>query len=76
MSWFENLQKLYNHEKTGACPCCGSKNTDGAFTVIVKDKMMGSGTVWCNDCKKAYYASRLRVPYIEEKKIPQTLSFV
>lgn len=61
MRWIDNLKNIVEHGNVGKCPLCGSKNTDYACTVVDSDKRNGYMDVWCNDCKKAYHISRMKI---------------
>ncbi len=57
--WLKNLESIFNNNTPNACPCCGSKNTDYSAKKVQGD--YGYCVIWCNDCKSAYNASRVRI---------------
>ncbi len=67
MKWLKNLELLSRENKTGLCPFCNSDNTEVSFAIVDEETKMGHGTIWCNDCRKAYHISRVQVS--DEMKI-------
>ena len=76
MKWLKNLQSLSNSNTTGQCPFCDSDNTDYAVNIIDDKTMMGYGAIWCNDCRKAFHISRMKVfKDMKMNPIPKDLIF-
>ncbi len=75
MKWLKNLENIAESGKSGICPCCGSENTDYSF--FGTPLSIGFGIVWCNDCKKAYHISRIKIieGYKLNKEIPKDLRY-
>lgn len=75
MKWLKNLENIAEKKMSGMCPFCHSENTD--YTFIGETSKIGYGDIWCNDCKRAYHISRLRVTagYNINKPIPQNLNY-
>ena len=74
--WKQNLINIYEYNKVGKCPFCGSENTDFGF---VKLNKIGYGDLWCNDCKHAFHISRVvwdDKKYRRQKQAPQGLKYV
>lgn len=74
--WYPNLINMCKYEKVGACPFCGSENTDFGFTRLSD---IGFGDLWCNDCKHAFHISRViwgEKESLHEKQTPEGLKFV
>lgn len=59
MKWLKNLETLAESGSVGACPHCGSSDTDHCYTVI--DGRMGYCDLWCNSCKHGFHISRTLV---------------
>lgn len=62
MKWLKNLESLSNMGSVGACPHCGSNDTDYRYTVVDSDTRMGFCDLWCNSCKHGFHVSRVKVP--------------
>lgn len=75
MKWLKNLERIARKERPGACPYCKSKNTDYALCIDDDKSLMGHGAIWCNDCKKAFHISRIKVDSKYIKEIPKDLSY-
>ena len=76
MKWIDNLKRITEKGTPGACPECGSIDTDYACSVVDLEKRTGSLDVWCNNCKSAYHVSRMEVvPGLKEGKIPRDLKY-
>lgn len=77
MKWIKNLESLAESNKPGKCPHCGSENTDYSATVINQDTKMGYMDIWCNDCKKAFHMSRMKIDDTMNtgKEIPNDLAY-
>ena len=76
VKWLKNLQSLSNNNDAGQCPFCNSDNTDSAVNVVDDKTMMGYGAIWCNDCKKAFHISRIKISKdMKIKEIPKDLTF-
>ncbi len=74
--WLENLQSIVNKGDAGKCPMCGSQNTGYSARVVEDNTNMGYCVVWCNDCKSAFHASRMKVlPGMEANLIPDGLKY-
>lgn len=76
MKWLQNLEMVANNKGTGSCPCCQSNKTEYGVQVDNHEKMMGHGVIWCNDCKRAFLVSRMKIDderYIKE--IPSDLIY-
>lgn len=59
MLWLSNLESITTNGTAGTCPHCKSENT--AYSIYKLHDDIGCGDVWCNDCKKAYHISRMKV---------------
>ena len=59
MKWLDNIENLAKNGEVGNCPYCNGKNTDYNASVI--EDNMGFIIMWCNDCKKAYNVSRMKI---------------
>lgn len=77
MKWLNNLKNIATENKPGKCPYCGSENTEYSATVVDHDTQMGYMDIWCNDCKKAYHMSRIKVEsgYKTGIKLPKDLKY-
>lgn len=76
MKWLKNLQLLSNSNDTGQCPFCDSYNTDYAVNIIDDKTMMGYGAIWCNDCRKAFHISRMKISKdMKTNPIPKDIKF-
>ena len=76
MKWLDNLQSIAENNKAGNCPFCDSHNTDHGFVLDDENSKMGHGAIWCNDCKKAYHISRIKISNdMRIKDIPKNLDF-
>jgi len=75
MNWLNNLKSISLKKISGECPFCKSNNTDYTFTEISNG--MGCGTIWCNNCRKAYHISRMKIQngYKLNDRIPDNLIF-
>ncbi len=75
MKWLDNLESVANYKKSGICPFCGSADTDYSFFGSIGS--MGFGLIWCNNCRKAYHMSRVKVVegFKLNKDIPKGLDF-
>lgn len=59
--WLENIKSISNHGNAGKCPFCGSVRTDYKCSVVQWESRNGYMDIWCNDCKKAFHVSRMRI---------------
>ena len=59
MKWLNNLESVASDKNSGICPFCGSSETNYSF--YGDPGSMGFGLIWCNNCKKAYHMSRVRI---------------
>lgn len=75
MKWLKNLERISINGIPGECPYCKSENTDYALNVDDEKTSMGYGSIWCNDCKKAFHISRIKVDKKYVKEIPKDLSY-
>lgn len=75
MKWIDNLKSVVENSETGECPFCNSYNMDYSLTICDKENSMGYGVIWCNECKKAYHISRIKVEKEHNNPIPQDLVF-
>jgi len=75
MKWIDNIKNVTDGNPPGRCPCCGSLRTD--YTAVPISGDLGYCTVWCNDCKRAYNISRIRITkdMAVSHKIPNDLIF-
>ncbi|CAB1241270.1 conserved protein of unknown function [Ruminococcaceae bacterium BL-4] len=62
MKWLKNLENISQTGTPGSCPCCGSNDTQYAYTEVDAKQHLGYGDVWCNSCKNAFHISRLKIP--------------
>ena len=77
MKWLKNLESIVNKSNPGICPYCGSKNMDCSFAIVVPEKRLGYGDIWCNECKHAYHISRMEISDTlpTGKEIPKELVY-
>ena len=61
MIWLKNLEAITHGGPPGKCPHCGGSHTDCSFSVVVPEKRLGYGDIWCEDCKHACHISRSEV---------------
>jgi len=47
-TWVENIKSVSTDNESGACPKCGSDNTEFEYTII--EKPDGFLKIWCNEC--------------------------
>lgn len=75
MKWLENIINIMRSHKAGKCPCCGHENTD--YRLLEISNGNGYGDVWCNDCKKAFHISRIKISKtdIREQQLPTKLKY-
>ena len=57
------------------CPYCKSENVNYTLKIVDEKSKMGYGAIWCNDCKKAFHISRIKVDEEIIKEIPSDLEF-
>ena len=75
MKWLVNLESIAQNKQSGTCPFCNSENTDYAYN-RVKNSDMGYGAVWCNECKRAFHISRIKITDESHvKEIPKDLIY-
>ena len=74
MKWLDNINIIATHN-AGKCPFCNSENTD--YRIINLSSDIGYGDVWCNDCKKAFHISRMKISedIIKNSEIPKSLNY-
>lgn len=75
MKWLDNITNIIATHNTGKCPFCNSENTD--YRIINLSSDIGYGDVWCNDCKKAFHISRMKISedIIKNSEIPKSLNY-
>lgn len=75
MIWLNNIEKIATSGVAGNCPYCKSENTNYSVKKICGD--VGYGDIWCNECKKAYHISRIKItPAIERDiEVPDGLIY-
>jgi transposase-like protein len=74
--WLKILEDFATTKKSGKCPYCKNTNTEIGLTVDDEKTKMGHGVIWCNDCKKAFHVSRIKVENdIFIKVIPSNLTY-
>ncbi len=54
--------------KTPACPDCGGSDVDYGYIVTKPEDTSGYGAIWCNDCRHAFWASRVILKDSEARK--------
>ena len=59
IKWLDNITNILNINKAGKCPYCGKENTD--YRLLEISNGNGYGNIWCNDCKRAYHLSLIKV---------------
>ncbi len=75
MKWIKNLESVAKTGNPGECPYCKSKNTAYALSIDDEETLMGHGAVWCEDCRKAFHISRIKVDSKYVKEIPKNLLY-
>ena len=76
MRWLNNLKSVFEKNDSGRCPYCNSADTDYGFVLIDEKNNMGCGAIWCNQCRQAYYISRIEITDgMRIKEIPKGLKF-
>lgn len=75
MKWLNNLHSLAENKGFGSCPYCKSENLDYGQNLIDEEHQMGYGVIWCNDCRKAFHISRIKIDKRFIKSIPSNLIF-
>jgi transcription elongation factor Elf1 len=75
-SWRSNFENAEKNKKSGECPYCKSGKTNYAFHKFTKDNW-GCGAVWCENCKAAFYISRMKVSdeILKPIEIPKNLIY-
>lgn len=75
MKWTNNIESIKYLHKVGKCPYCGSENTDYRLLEVANGH--GYGDVWCNDCKKAFHISRIKLSKedVKNQQLPNGLNF-
>ena len=75
MKWLDNITNIIATPNAGKCPFCNSENTD--YRIINLSSDIGYGDVWCNDCKKAFHISRMKISedIIKNSEIPKSLNY-
>ena len=75
MKWLDNITNIIATYNAGKCPFCNSENTD--YRIINLSSDIGYGDVWCNDCKKAFHISRMKISedIIKISEIPKSLNY-
>lgn len=75
MKWSDNIISILNAHKAGKCPYCGKEHTD--YRLLETSNGNGHGDIWCNDCKRAFHISRIKVSKndIRENQLPKLLKF-
>lgn len=63
------------------CPCCrATASVRRKRIVVVPDARLGYGVVWCEQCKKGSYISRVKFsepgPLDEDVQLPLKIEFV
>lgn len=73
----KNLKSIIDKNIQGNCPVCNSINTDYSMSVIEYKTNMGYSVIWCNDCKNAFYISRIKISSnMKNSLIPEDLTFL
>lgn len=75
MKWLKNLESIAKTGNPGECPHCKSSNMTYAQIIDDEKTSMGHGVVWCEDCRKAFHISRIKVQDKDLKTIPKDLVF-
>lgn len=75
MKWLGNLNSIATNGQPGTCPYCESENVNYILKIVDEKSKMGYGAIWCNDCKKAFHISRIKVDEGIIKEIPSDLEF-
>ena len=75
MKWLDNITNIIATHNAGKCPFRNSENTD--YRIINLSSDIGYGDVWCNDCKKAFHISRMKISedIIKNSEIPKSLNY-
>ncbi len=75
MKWLENINNIFENKETGKCPFCNSENTNYRIVRFAVD--FGSCDIWCEDCKKAFHMSRVKVSedILRNVELPKELNF-
>jgi transcription elongation factor Elf1 len=75
MKWLKNLENIAKNNRAGKCPHCKSEDTEYTATKVNGD--FGYGVVWCNNCKRAYIISRMRIDKdtVTDKTAPKGLIY-